>query len=36
MPMPKKKLSPKQPALPAGRHEELLETLKSRFEKNIF
>jgi len=30
----KKNLSPKQPALTAGRIEELLKTLKSRFEKN--
>jgi hypothetical protein len=31
----KKELSPKQPALPAGRREELLKILKSRFEKNM-
>ncbi len=31
----KKKLSPKQPALPAGRREELLKALKARFEKNM-
>ena len=31
----KKELSPKQPALPAGRREELLETLQARFEKNM-
>jgi hypothetical protein len=31
----KKELSPKQPALPAGRSEELLKTLKARFEKNM-
>jgi hypothetical protein len=31
----KKKLPPKQPALPAGRREELLEILKIRFEKNM-
>jgi hypothetical protein len=31
----KKELSTKQPALPAGRREELLNTLKSRFEKNM-
>ena len=31
----KKELSSKQPALPAGRREELLSTLKSRFEKNM-
>jgi hypothetical protein len=31
----KKELSPKQPALPAGRREELLKTLKARFEKNM-
>jgi len=30
----KKNLSPKQPALTAGRIEELLKTLKARFEKN--
>lgn len=33
--MSKKILSPKQPALPAGRIEELLKTLKARFEKNM-
>jgi hypothetical protein len=32
--MMKKQLSPKQPALPAGTSKELLNTLKSRFEKN--
>ena len=31
----KKNLSPKQPALPAGKVEELLKTLKARFEKNL-
>jgi hypothetical protein len=31
----KKEWSPKQPALPAGRREELLKTLKTRFEKNM-
>jgi hypothetical protein len=31
----KKKLSQEQPALPAGRREELLRALKARFEKNI-
>jgi hypothetical protein len=31
----KKELSPKQPALPAGRREELLRVLKARFEKNM-
>jgi hypothetical protein len=31
----KKVLSPKQPALPAGRREELLRALKARFEKNM-
>ncbi|TAN57242.1 DUF4256 domain-containing protein [Patescibacteria group bacterium] len=31
----KKVLSPKQPALPAGRREELLKVLKARFEKNM-
>jgi hypothetical protein len=31
----KKKLSAEQPALPAGRREELLRTLKARFEKNM-
>ncbi|MDP1677262.1 MAG: DUF4256 domain-containing protein [Bacteroidota bacterium] len=31
----KKKLSPKQPALPAGRREELLRALKDRFEENM-
>ena len=31
----KKELSPKQPALPAGRREELLSILKARFEKNM-
>ncbi len=31
----KKELSPKQPALPADRREELLNTLKARFEKNM-
>ena len=31
----KKQLSPQQPALPAGRREELLKTLKARFEKNM-
>lgn len=31
----KKNLSPGQPALPAGRREELLRTLKARFEKNM-
>jgi hypothetical protein len=31
----KKELSPEQPALPAGRREELLRALKARFEKNI-
>ena len=31
----KKELSPEQPALPAGRHEELLRALKARFEKNM-
>ena len=31
----KKKLSPEQPALPAGRREELLRALKGRFEKNM-
>ena len=31
----KKKLSPEQPALPAGRREELLKALKARFEKNM-
>ncbi|MBI4419107.1 MAG: DUF4256 domain-containing protein, partial [Ignavibacteriales bacterium] len=31
----KKKLSPQQPAWQAGRREELLQTLKSRFEKNM-
>ena len=31
----KKKLSPEQPALPAGRREELLSALKTRFEKNM-
>ena len=31
----KKELSPKQPALPAGRREELLKTLQARFEKNM-
>lgn len=30
----KKQLTPKQPALPAGRREELINTLKARFEKN--
>lgn len=30
-----KKVSPKQGALPASRHEELLSTLKARFEKNM-
>lgn len=30
----KKELSPKQPALSAGKREELLNTLKARFEKN--
>jgi hypothetical protein len=30
----KKELSPKQPALPAGRRDELLRVLKARFEKN--
>jgi len=33
--MSKKELSPKQPTLPAGRSEELLKTLKIRFEKNM-
>ena len=31
----KKKLSPQQPALPAGRRKELLSILKIRFEKNM-
>jgi len=31
----KKKLSSEQPALPAARREELLKTLKSRFDKNM-
>ena len=31
----KKELSPEQPALPAGRREELLNALKARFEKNM-
>jgi Protein of unknown function (DUF4256) len=31
----KKQLSPKQPALSAGRSKELLDTLKARFEKNM-
>lgn len=31
----KKELSPEQPALPAGRREELLRALKTRFEKNM-
>ncbi len=31
----KKELSPKQPTLPAGKREELLNTLKARFEKNM-
>ena len=31
----KKKLSPEQPVLPAGRREELLRALKARFEKNM-
>ncbi len=31
----KKQLSPKQPALPAGKREELLRALKTRFEKNM-
>ena len=31
----KKGLSSKQPSLPAGKREELLRTLKSRFEKNM-
>jgi hypothetical protein len=31
----KKELIPKQPALPAGRREELLSILKARFEKNM-
>ena len=31
----KKELLPKQPALPAGRREELLSILKTRFEKNM-
>jgi hypothetical protein len=31
----KKKLSPEQTALPAGRREELLRALKNRFEKNM-
>jgi hypothetical protein len=31
----KKELSPEHPSLPAGRHEELLRTLKDRFEKNM-
>jgi len=31
----KKELSPEQPALPLGRHEELLRALKARFEKNM-
>ena len=31
----KKELSPGQPALPAGRREELLRALKARFEKNM-
>ncbi len=31
----KKKLSSEQPALPAGRREELLLTLRARFEKNM-
>ncbi len=30
----KKELSSKQPALPTGRREELLNILKARFEKN--
>lgn len=30
-----KRLSPKQPALPAGRREKLFRTLKDRFEKNM-
>ncbi|MFI5132205.1 MAG: DUF4256 domain-containing protein [Chitinophagales bacterium] len=33
--MSKKNLSSKQPALPAGRSEELLKSLKARFEKNM-
>ncbi len=33
--MSKKALSPEQPALPAGRHSALIETLKARFEKNM-
>ena len=31
----KKELSPEQPALPAGRRNELLKTLKNRFEKKM-
>lgn len=31
----KKELSPEQPALPSGRHKELLSVLKARFEKNM-
>ena len=31
----KKELSPEQPALPAGRREELINALKARFEKNM-
>jgi hypothetical protein len=31
----KRELSPEQPALPAGRREELLSVLKARFEKNM-
>ena len=31
----KKELSPEQPALPAGRREELFRTLKDRFDKNM-
>jgi hypothetical protein len=31
----KKELSPEQPALPAGRREELIRALKARFEKNM-
>jgi len=32
----KKELSPQQPALSAGRREELLRALKARFEKNMY
>ena len=31
----RQELSPEQPALPAGRREELLRALKGRFEKNM-